>query len=241
MGLGHTATLRTLYQIGHIVTHADPICRYLRWKDEYPFFIANIASFGLDRLFSEEKVNQITSFSLPLTALDDQTCPLLTEKTQIHERLRCALLELQAVCVKGAFRSTSCTYLSLPPPLALPKRYTAVLIPPRRSCPRRHTDYAVSVVPDADPSQPEGRLLVFTTWKGLGDGSSNDRFWKSHQMSAPPEGRIYGFGYMRWFFDKLDSFNDITYRVDAEEIHQCVALARSKWRNECVGVAGPSS
>jgi len=30
MGPGHTATPQTLYEIGHIVTHADPICGHLR-------------------------------------------------------------------------------------------------------------------------------------------------------------------------------------------------------------------
>ena len=30
MGSSHTATLLTLYEIGHVITYADPICEHLR-------------------------------------------------------------------------------------------------------------------------------------------------------------------------------------------------------------------
>jgi hypothetical protein len=94
IGPDHTVSLRTLYEIGHLVTHADPICGHLRWEEEYPFLVPNLANLALDmdQRFGEEETRRIPAFSLPIT-LDNQAAPLMAEETaNMHPRLRCALL-----------------------------------------------------------------------------------------------------------------------------------------------------
>lgn len=91
MGLGNTCSLRTFYEIGYILTHTDPICRHVRWEQEYPFLVPDMARFGLEDLFTKQDAEQAKTFSLPLAALHSYTSPLLAEKDRIHPRLRCAL------------------------------------------------------------------------------------------------------------------------------------------------------
>ena len=98
IGPGHTASLQTLYEIGHILTHADPICKHLQWGDEYPFLIPYMASFDFNQHFDDDEAARVTSFLLPPTALGDKPDPLLESKVYVHKRLRCALYHL-ARCV----------------------------------------------------------------------------------------------------------------------------------------------
>lgn len=91
---GQTVSLRTLCEISHLITYADPICGHLRWEEEYPFLVPNLENLGLemDKRFGEAD-NRIPAFSPPFTALDNQLAPLTEEETvNIHPRLRCALL-----------------------------------------------------------------------------------------------------------------------------------------------------
>jgi len=124
-GPGHTAMLRTLYEIGHVITHADPICEHFRWADEYHFFVSNMVNFwGFDKLrFNDqeeaEQVRRISTFSLPLTALDTETwttTPLNLENAFMHKKLKCALFrEVDCLCpdrtVFGTLYVNTCTYL----------------------------------------------------------------------------------------------------------------------------------
>ncbi|KAK0649530.1 hypothetical protein B0T16DRAFT_410275 [Cercophora newfieldiana] len=181
MGTGHTVTPLTLHEIGHVITHADPICGHLRWSEEYPFLVPHMASMGLDTKFSDDE-------------------------TQIQKRLRCALLH-----------PTPCTCADSVP-------FGAV-----RSCPRCHTDYAVSIVPDAVPGWPEARLFVFTTWKFLGDGIAEDIYWSSHMTSAPPR-REYGLGYMHLCFESRPMQENV-YNINIEDTQAQVSLARLNRRD----------
>ncbi|KAK0719175.1 hypothetical protein B0H67DRAFT_660556 [Lasiosphaeris hirsuta] len=81
IGPNHTATPLTLYEIGHTLSHTDPIYRHLRWAQEYPFLVPNMARFGVD-----------PTFSLPMNALAYETAPLQPGQVDMHKRLRCALL-----------------------------------------------------------------------------------------------------------------------------------------------------
>ncbi|KAK1835635.1 hypothetical protein QBC39DRAFT_148045 [Podospora conica] len=209
IGPDHTVSLRTLYEIGRLVTYADPICRHLRWDEEYSFFVPNLANLGLDQRFSKDEILQITAFSLPITALHNEVTPLtLDEIAKINPRLRCALFH-----EAGCLNRDGIAFGSL------------------RSCPRCYTDYAVSIVPDPTTDRPGGRLLVFSTWKGLGDGNSGLRcsYWRTHQTSGPT-GRHYGLGYMRHFFmmseDPRAHADDPTYQIDIAEIQARVASVR---------------
>ena len=201
MGPGHTVTPQTLYEIGHVITHADPICGHLWWSEEYPFLIPHIASVGLDYKFSDDDPRQVTDFSLPITSLNGQNIPQLAASAQIQKRLRCAL-----------FHAAHCMCADSVP-------FGAV-----RSCPRCHTDYAVSIVPDAVPGWPEARLFVFTTWKFLGEGIAQDIYWSSHITSAPPR-REYGLGYMHLYFESRPR-QDYIYNINIEDTQARVALAR---------------
>ena len=80
LGPSHTATPLTLYEIGHTITHADPICRHLRWAEEYPFLVPNMARFVVN-----------PTSSLPMHAIAYETAPLQPGQVDIHKRLRCAL------------------------------------------------------------------------------------------------------------------------------------------------------
>ncbi|KAK4442170.1 hypothetical protein QBC34DRAFT_499874 [Podospora aff. communis PSN243] len=93
-----------------------------------------------------------------------------------------------------------------------------------RSCPRYHTDYAVSIVPDAVPGWPEARLFVFTTWKFVGEGDARDIYWSSHMTSGPPR-REYGLGYMHLCFESRP-MHDYVYNINIEDNQARVALAR---------------
>ncbi|KAK0622021.1 hypothetical protein B0T17DRAFT_309328 [Bombardia bombarda] len=223
MGPNHTATLRTFYEIGHIVTHADPICGHLRWEDEYPFLIPNMANFGLHQRFSEDEARKITTFSLPLHALNSYTAPLLPGQVCIHKRLRCALFHGHGVLCRCrdsiAFNALRC-------------------------CPRCDTDYAVNIVPDVAPGRPEGRLLVFTTWKCLGDGSASSGYWRPHQTStAPSDLRYYELAHAHYQFESGDARPN-TYEIDVDEIIERIASARENPREappEYTAVAEPGS
>lgn len=86
IGPDHTVSLRTLYEICRLVTHADPICGYLRWEEEYPFLVPNLANLSLHQRFNEDDPRRITD-------LDRDSCPFMPEETvNMHPRLRCALL-----------------------------------------------------------------------------------------------------------------------------------------------------
>ncbi len=89
MGPGNTATLKTLYEIGHTIMHADSICRHLRWDEEYHFLVPHMADFPVYR--TNLDVDRIFSFSLPIAAMERETTALLDEFSRIHERLGCAL------------------------------------------------------------------------------------------------------------------------------------------------------
>ncbi|KAK1836943.1 hypothetical protein QBC39DRAFT_61462 [Podospora conica] len=201
-GPNGTASLRTLYELGRLVTHADPICEHLHWSEEYPFLVPNLASIRLDQRFSEGETRRIIAFSLPITALDSGLAPLhLAEKTaNIHPQLRCLLFhKANCSCRDGT---------------------TFGLV---RSCPRCFTDYAVSRVPDPASGRLKGQLLVFTTWKSLGHGSYTTH-WMTHQTSASPK-RTYGQGYMLYFFEG-DGSSKTTYKIDVAEIQQRIASVR---------------
>ncbi|KAK0705909.1 hypothetical protein B0T26DRAFT_788058 [Lasiosphaeria miniovina] len=202
---GRAITPRTLYEISHIVTSADPICGHLRWSDEYPFLVLQMARSGLDQHLTEQEAHQVADFSQPITALNRQVTPLSAETAHIHKRLRCAL-----------FHKASCTCLDSIP-------FNAI-----RSCPRCHTDYTVSVVSDSIPGWPEARLLVFTTWKFLGVCNDQDYFWSSHITSGPPK-RVYSPGYMHYCFESQPQDHN-TYAIDIGDIQARVALARQRQR-----------
>ncbi|KAK3349833.1 hypothetical protein B0T25DRAFT_549043 [Lasiosphaeria hispida] len=99
IGPNHTATPLTLYEIGHTLTYADPICRHLRWAEEYPFLVPNMAKFGVD-----------PTFSLPINALAYKTAPLQPGQVDMHKRLRCALFhEADCDCLDSvAFAALRC-------------------------------------------------------------------------------------------------------------------------------------
>jgi len=161
-----------------------------------------MASCGLGHQFCHKDARQVADFSLPITALNGQTTPRLAEKeTPVHKRLRCALFH-EATCI-------------CPDSIS----FSAV-----RSCPRCHTDYAVNIVPDAVPGWPGVRLLVFTTWKFLGEGNPRDHYWRSHSTSALPH-RIYGLGYMYSTYESRPS-RDYVYKINIEDIQARVTLAR---------------
>ena len=111
-GPNHPATIRTLYEIGYILTHADPICSHLQWAEEYPFLIPNMANFGLD-----------PTFSLPITALDlePQAAPLLPGRAETHKRLWCALFHrADCECPDSiAFKALYVFGRPLPPPRSI--------------------------------------------------------------------------------------------------------------------------
>lgn len=201
MGPGHTVTPQTLYEMGHIITHADPICCHFRWSEEYAFLVPHMASVGLDYSFSDDDPRQVADFSLPITWLNGQNIPQLVASAQIQKRLWCAL-----------FHAAPCMCADSVP-------FGAV-----KSCPRCHTDYAVSIVPDAVPGWPEARLFVFTTWKFLDEGIALDIYWSSHMMLAPPE-RKYGLGYMHLCFESRPR-QDYIYNINIEDTQARVALAR---------------
>jgi len=204
MGPDHTATPQTLYEIGHIMTHADPICGHLRWSEEYPFLVPHMAGVGLDSKLGDEDARRLGDFSLPITWLNDQNMvPLerLAASAPIPKRLWCAL-----------FHAAPCMCADSVP-------FGVV-----RSCPRCHTDYAVNVVPDAVPGWPKARLFVFTTWKFLGNGIAKCNYWSSHMTSAPPK-RRYGLGYMHFCFESRPS-QDYVYNINIEETQARVVLAR---------------
>ncbi|KAK3349180.1 hypothetical protein B0T25DRAFT_547392 [Lasiosphaeria hispida] len=168
VGPGNTATLRTLYEIGHTIMHAESICQHCRWDQEYPFLVPHMADFPLSKL--SQDVDPIKSFSLPIAAMMEETELLLEEESRLHERLRCALFhDIGCLCP-----ASIC--------------WGAV-----KSCPRCHTDYAVSVAPVA--TRPEGRCFVFTTWKYLGK-ASQDCYWKSHTDQTGLPLRVYELGRM---------------------------------------------
>ncbi|KAK5660444.1 hypothetical protein OQA88_12988 [Cercophora sp. LCS_1] len=201
IGPDHTATARTLYEIGHTLTHADPICRHLQWAEEYPFLIPNMGKFGLD-----------PTFSLPIGTQVSDTAPLQPLAAngnihgQIHKRLQCALFHA-ADC--------NCVY--------------SVAFSALRSCPHCYTDYAINIVPDVAPGRSNGKLLVFTTWKCLGDGKATCDSWKTHQNSEPPN-RWYGPGHAIWTFEWSDNSHENMHKVNARETQHFVASVRAKRR-----------
>lgn len=205
IGPGCAITPQTLYEISHVVTSADPICGHLRWSDEYPFLVLQMARFGLNQHLTEQEAHQVADFSQPIIVSNGQVTPFSAETAHIHKRLRCAL-----------FHEPPCMCLDSVP-------FNAI-----RSCPRCHTDYTVSVVPDAIPGWPEARLLVFTTWKFLGEGNERDHYWPSHMTSGPPK-RIYRLGYVHWCFESQPQ-EDNTYGIDIGDIQARVALARQSQR-----------
>ncbi|KAK0724394.1 hypothetical protein B0H67DRAFT_103593 [Lasiosphaeris hirsuta] len=219
MGPGHTATLRTLYEIGHVITHADPICEHLRWADEYHFLVPNMANFSLDQRFSEEEARRIATFSLPITTLDSQITPLLPERVFMNKRLQCAL-----------FHMVDCMCLDSTPFGAL------------KCCPRCYADYSVNIAPDAAPGRPDGRLLVFTTWKCLGSGTERSHYWLSHLTSANSE-RHYALGHAHWSYEPGPS-HPLKHEINVTEIQRFIASARSSPRESPLeysytAVAGP--
>ena len=86
-------------------------------------------------------------------------------------------------------------------------------------------------MPDVAPGRSKGRLLVFTTWKCLGDGDWRDMYWKTHQKSEPPN-RSYGFGHAMWTFEWSDDNCPSMHKVNAKEIQHCVASVRESQRVE---------
>ncbi|KAK5651939.1 hypothetical protein OQA88_11481 [Cercophora sp. LCS_1] len=222
MGPGHTATLQTLYEIGHLITH---ICRHFRWGDKYPFLVPHMPSFGLDQNFGDDEVTlrQITSFLLPIDALNGHTAPLLSAKEYIHKRLRCALFH---------FHGAGC---ECPDSIA----FNAV-----RSCPRCNTDFTVSVTPDTVSAGPEGRLLVFTTWKSLGNGKPYPGDWESH-LTSSPSNRPSAHGLNQIYFEVWPR-HDFVYKINLKEIQQRVTLVRESRTQrdappEHTAAAGPAS
>ncbi|KAK0639843.1 hypothetical protein B0T16DRAFT_423804 [Cercophora newfieldiana] len=201
MGPDNTATLGTFYEIGRLLTRADPICKHLRWEDEYPFLLPDMAGFGLHQRFSGDEAHQIATFSFPRAAAlnHHETLP---GHVNIHKRLRCAL-----------FHKTDC---------ACPD---SIAFGTLKFCPRCYTDFAINIVPDTTPGRPERRrFLVFTTWKCLGNGSPTSFYWKPHMTSAEPE-RSYRAGHAQWCFGS-ESSSDNTHKTDVDEIHRRVASIR---------------
>ncbi|KAK3363806.1 hypothetical protein B0T25DRAFT_54046 [Lasiosphaeria hispida] len=223
MGSSHTATLRTLYEIGHFITHADPICEHLRWPDEYPLFVLNMANFSLDQRFSKEKARQITTFTLPITALDSEITSLLPESVFMHKRLQCGLLHrVDCMCLDTS-RLAPCAYLA-----TYPLSNASTLTGRRKFCPRCYTDYAVNIAPDAAPGRPDGRMLVFTAWKCLCNGTKRSHYWRSHLTSANPE-RDYAPGHAHWSYEAGPS-HPLKHEINVAEIQRFIASARSSPR-----------
>jgi hypothetical protein len=62
MGLGHTATRLTLFEVGCIVTHAEDICSHLSWAEEYPFLVPDMLEFDVRAFLDQEMVRTTESF-----------------------------------------------------------------------------------------------------------------------------------------------------------------------------------
>ena len=107
IGPDHTVSLRTLYEIGHLVTHADPICGHLRWEEEYPFLVPTLANLGLYLRFSEDETRRITD-------LGNEVAPLMAEEAaNMHPRLRCALLhKTGCICRDSIVFGSLCVLLA---------------------------------------------------------------------------------------------------------------------------------
>lgn len=98
-------------------------------------------------------------------------------------------------------------------------------------------------MPDAIPGQPKGRLLVFTTWKCLGEGRVSCVYWKTHLTSGTQK-RDYGLGHAQWTFEWGEDDGPNTYEIDVEDIQECIALARESQREDLppyTAVAEPAS
>lgn len=135
--------------------------------------------------------------------------------------VRCST-ELTA-CVPTASHSTHCIYMVAPFPIKL--TYL------RRCCPRCYTDYTVNIVSNA----AKGQLLVFTTWKCLGDGFARSFYGRPHLTSAAPE-RQYGLGFVHWSFEAGPPRPN-TYEIDVDELRKCVASDRKGPREAPPGYA----
>jgi hypothetical protein len=126
IGPNRTVLLRTLYEIGRLVTYADPICGHLRWGEEYPFLVPNLANLSFYQRFSEDETRRITAFSLPITAfslpitaLDNKVASLMAGETgNIHPRLRCALLHKTGCVCRDSIAFGSLYVLPAPSPNA---------------------------------------------------------------------------------------------------------------------------
>ncbi|KAK3348831.1 hypothetical protein B0T25DRAFT_632505 [Lasiosphaeria hispida] len=148
-----------------------------------------MADFSIGRV--SQDTEPISSFSPPIVAMKKETQPLLEEASKIHERLRCTLLHgIPCLCPAST-------------------HWGAV-----RSCPRCHTDFAVSIAPS--PTRPGGRCFVFTTWKYLGNGTKNC-YWKSHANETGAPLRAYNPGSMHYGYEVKD-------RVGSDDYWQCTNI-----------------
>ncbi|KAK4447265.1 hypothetical protein QBC34DRAFT_410203 [Podospora aff. communis PSN243] len=209
IGPGHIVTPKTLYEIGHVITNADPICGHLRWTDEYSYLIPQTASFSFDQHLTKQETRQISEFSLPITAFDGQTTQLpAAGLPHIHDRLRCAVFH------------------GLPCRCPASVHFNAI-----RSCPRCHTDFTVSIVPDDRlGAGPEARFLALPTWKFLGDNYKSGSFWASHAKPASSK-RVYGPAFMYGRFNP-DGMDHNTYHPEDDDIQGRVALIRLARREQ---------
>ncbi|KAK1753546.1 hypothetical protein QBC47DRAFT_45855 [Echria macrotheca] len=158
MGPDGIPTLQTLYEIGHILVHADPICQHLRWDAQYPLLVQDMSKFRLDQYFGNSKDERSAYYLLPRDTLNGEVDSLLPYREKVSKVLQCVLLH-PVGCVCGE----------------------SIELNVINTCEECYTDYAVRVLPGSVPGHPERRFLVFTTWKCLGNGSPASKEWRSHQ------------------------------------------------------------
>ncbi|KAK1753969.1 hypothetical protein QBC47DRAFT_361965 [Echria macrotheca] len=125
------------------------------------------------------------------------------QSASIHKRLQCAL-----------FHKVDCMC------------YHSIAFGALKCCPLCDTDFAINIAPDAAPGWPDARVLVFTTWKCLGDGTKRSRYWRSHQTPAEPGSeRHYGPGHAHWTYESGSC--KLKHTINVPEIQRLIALARS--------------
>ncbi|KAK0710776.1 hypothetical protein B0H67DRAFT_583403 [Lasiosphaeris hirsuta] len=172
--------------------HAELSCRHCQWDEEYPLLVPNMADFSIDRISQDTK--PISSFSLPIVAMEKEARPLLEEASKMHERLRCTL-----------FHKIKC--------LCPASTHWGVV----RSCPHCHTDFAVSIAPS--PTQPGGRWFVFIAWKYLGNGPRNC-YWESHANMTGSPLRYDELGSMYYGYEVASR----TPKVSSDDYGRCQHL-----------------
>ncbi|KAK5658431.1 hypothetical protein OQA88_1820 [Cercophora sp. LCS_1] len=155
-----TVSVKTLYELGHAIVHADRICRHCSWAEEYSYLVPQMQAFTSNP--------EMASYSLPISAVENETEIASIPTTSLgRERLECAL-----------FHKPLCQCLA------------SVHHGGVRSCPICYTDFVFNVFPIVGGGRGVSRCFVFTTWKHLENGNTSDpyRFWNSHVEANPKWG-----------------------------------------------------